>query len=46
MDRSIEPTLEEKVKARKSVVPFLYDIFKGVDKVEVSDKRTINNYSD
>ena len=43
MDRSIEPNLEEKIKARKAIVPYLYDLFKGLDKVEISDNRkTIN----
>jgi hypothetical protein len=43
MDRTIEPNLEEKIKARKAIVPFLYDMFKGLDKVEISDNRkTIN----
>lgn len=43
MDRSIEPNLEEKIKARKAIVPYLYEMFKGLDKVEISDNRkTIN----
>lgn len=44
MDRSIEPNLEEKIKARKAIIPFLYDMFRDLNKVEISDNRkTINS---
>jgi hypothetical protein len=44
MDRSIEPNFEEKIKARKAIVPFLYDMFKGLDKVEINNNsKTINS---